>query len=929
MGSNMKKFSWVETHKELVQFLSKNKEHQQILIGLLKKVGVTGFSDKDENGESIELDEIDPFTFFCYIYKYGPDKRLKILQRIANEIQVKNKPTDELGIPSAQAQQVWLFPHKAERIHSEISRLWDFFFAALDNTITDDQFNDILKIRGTGKAKLTEALFYINPEKYFPINGPSIPYLKEELQINPKFNSYSYYLDILERTREKITIPFYELSYEAWKWNKERGEINYWIFQGNPKKYNSIDAISDNALKTWSVTSFKPKIKKGDKAILWVTGKKAGCYALCEITSEVYDGLDEKSEMKYYTSDKENEISTKVKINITHNLSSKPITKKQIESIDELSNLKVGNQGTNFSATEEEYLILLEMAESQISKKYWLYSPGKNAELWEEFQKEGIMALGWNRLGDLNKYNSKEEIASKLQEIKGTTRFPKNDATANIEFKEKISIGDIVIVKKGRGELLGLGVIASDYYFDETRESYQKCRNVEWKKKGNWKTDHTLALKTLTDITDYPSDHQDYDQYYKRLLGIMDDNEEYKMKFSLNTIFYGPPGTGKTYNTIIRAAEIIENRIISDFSEAQKVFNDNLGYRIEFITFHQNYSYEDFIQGLRPDVDNVSSLSFERKDGVFKRIADKALENLKLSEKAPEEVSKELLFENAIQKFIEEIQKKEDIYSINDNVYIFEVEEDAFRYKGEQWLSNPLGSRMKFSDLREFYRNGVKSRIDIKNLKTISGLARQHATYYLLVYQKISKLIPKKVDFSKVIPKHNYVIIIDEINRANISRVFGELITLIEPDKRSNGSIPLNCTLPSGEEFVVPSNLYVIGTMNTADKSIALLDIALRRRFNFEAMYPQYEIDGHEIYDVDILKKINESIIKLKGYDFQIGHSFFMGENIDLSERMNSKVIPLLLEYFMNDEKEVKGILTNAGLFLEQDSWPLRINGSL
>ena len=173
----------------------------------------------------------------------------------------------------------------------------------------------------------------------------------------------------------------------------------------------------------------------------------------------------------------------------------------------------------------------------------------------------------------------------------------------------------------------------------------------------------------------------------------------------------------------------------------------------------------------------------------------------------------------------------------------------------------------------------------------------------------------------------NYVIIIDEINRANISRVFGELITLIEPDKRSHGEIPMEARLPSGDKFIVPSNLFIIGTMNTADKSIALLDIALRRRFEFESMYPKYEIEDHEIYDVEILKSINKQIIDTKGHDFQIGHSYFMGENNDLVKRMNLKVIPLLMEYYMNDEKEVKSILINAGLQLEEDHWPLRITG--
>lgn len=402
-----------------------------------------------------------------------------------------------------------------------------------------------------------------------------------------------------------------------------------------------------------------------------------------------------------------------------------------------------------------------------------------------------------------------------------------------------------------------------------------------------------------------------------------------KMKFPLNTILYGPPGTGKTYNTILRAAEIIENRKIESYDEALKIFKTNLHDRIEFITFHQNYSYEDFIQGLRPDTkEETERLLFKKSDGIFKKIADRALKNYKESEKAPEEISKEKSFREALDSFIDELNDNEGVFKITDNCQVFEVEEDAFRYTGDNWTRHSNGIRMKFNDLIEFYVNNVKSRKEIKLLENVSGLAKQHSTYYFGVYQEILKHIRNvKINPREKKPKQNYVIVIDEINRANISRVFGELITLIEPDKRSHGAISLEARLPSGDLFVVPSNLYIIGTMNTADKSIALLDIALRRRFEFESMYPLYRIEGQEIYDVEILEKINKQIVKSKGHDFQIGHAYFMGDNKNLIERMNKKVIPLLLEYYMNDEKEVKGILQLSGLKIIEDSWPLRISG--
>ena len=388
---------------------------------------------------------------------------------------------------------------------------------------------------------------------------------------------------------------------------------------------------------------------------------------------------------------------------------------------------------------------------------------------------------------------------------------------------------------------------------------------------------------------------------------------KYQMNKSLNQILYGPPGTGKTYKTILKAAEIIEEKIIDDYTDALKIFKDNLHDRIEFITFHQNYSYEDFIQGLRPDTENEKELTFERKDGVFKIISDKALKNIKDSEK--EEILKRP-FEESFNIFIKPLVEGEteeiEVKMKKVSFFITEITNKSIYFRK---ASGGTAHSLSLATLKRMY--------DSEDILEIQGLS----TYYSPLLEQLL-VIGKEVGGTKVkTDRKNYVLIIDEINRANISRVFGELITLIEPDKRSHGAIPMEAKLPSGDTFIVPSNLYIIGTMNTADKSIALLDIALRRRFEFEAMYPKDEIKGHEIYDVDILKKINEQIIKLKGHDFQIGHSYFMNENNDLVKRMNNKVIPLLLEYFMNDKDEVAGILNNAGLEIEPESWPLRITG--
>ncbi|WKL48701.1 AAA family ATPase [Flavobacterium pectinovorum] len=433
------------------------------------------------------------------------------------------------------------------------------------------------------------------------------------------------------------------------------------------------------------------------------------------------------------------------------------------------------------------------------------------------------------------------------------------------------------------------------------------------------------------------------------------------MSDNLNQILYGPPGTGKTYNTILEAAKIITGNESISYQDALEVFNDNLNNRIEFITFHQNYSYEDFIQGIRPDIENGKELSFEKKDGILKKIADRALfeyyiENQKLKTK-PNELFVDateayLDFFNQLsvgQEFSTKKNKKINIIQLNKNKNI------VFKYENGSKPVLVSSNRLlklysKIADINQIQNINEDIRAAIggcdasvyysmlrefivfydENKKRIQDEDDYQDTDYLDITEERKKEILSQITLNELrnISKDSvkkYVIIIDEINRANISRVFGELITLIEEDKRSHGKIPMRVTLPSGDTFIVPSNLHIVGTMNTADKSIALLDIALRRRFDFVPMYPLYEGLKDSIYFPDVLQKMNEKIKKMKGPDFQIGHAYFMKSD-NLLEIMNRKVIPLLLEYFMNDETQVKEIINIEGYLVDENSWPMKLN---
>lgn len=419
-------------------------------------------------------------------------------------------------------------------------------------------------------------------------------------------------------------------------------------------------------------------------------------------------------------------------------------------------------------------------------------------------------------------------------------------------------------------------------------------------------------IKTITDILEWGILREKVKLLLKNKIestsNELNKHDENKMASQpLNQILYGPPGTGKTYNTVLEAAKIITWNEEISYDEALTVFNANLNTQIEFITFHQNYSYEDFLQGLRPDTENGKDLSFEKKDGVFKRIADRALKNLEAS-KDPASAKKEfdLVFHELIQPLNEGEVEEVEIKMKKSSFFITEVGEKSIDFRKSIGDSEHT---LSINTLRKMYDKGVNDII-------LGGLQ----PYYNPI---LELLIEKGKSTVTAVPRKNYVIIIDEINRANISRVFGELITLIEEDKRSEGKIAMRVTLPSGDSFIVPSNLYIIGTMNTADKSIALLDVALRRRFEFKPMYPVYSGLEKPIHDALLLQKINEAILSRKNHDFTIGHAYFMGDNYSREKTINHKVIPLLLEYFMNDEKEVIAILQLAGITIGE--WPLKM----
>lgn len=436
----------------------------------------------------------------------------------------------------------------------------------------------------------------------------------------------------------------------------------------------------------------------------------------------------------------------------------------------------------------------------------WMMAPGENGKFWNECLEKSIISLGWDEMGDLSELSDQYTLKEKYLEFFKPEKNPVMNVKALFEFAHKIKKGDLIYVKQGRSKWFGYGKVLSDYLFDDTRPEHKHYRKVEWLKTGEWEMpeDGKVTIKTLTNLSQYP----DFLERLKKLINGQSSQQKSVKQFSVedalrevfiqkedflsmiealkykkNIILQGPPGVGKTFS-----AKRIAYSLIGQEDES----------RIGFVQFHPSYSYEDFVQGIRP-VDG----EFKLKNGLF-------------------------------MDFCNEARKSEK----------------------------------------------------------------------------------------------PFVVIIDEINRGNLAKIFGELLLLIEADKRKE-KVRLAYSL-NGEEYCVPENLYIIGTMNTADRSLNMVDYALRRRFMFFTLKPEFSsqvfiqtLREMKLTDENIrfiqerLSQLNSIIVNDRrnlGPGFEIGHSYFSRKPNDVAFDkwfagiVRMEIEPLLKEYWYDDIEKVAEI---------------------
>lgn len=375
----------------------------------------------------------------------------------------------------------------------------------------------------------------------------------------------------------------------------------------------------------------------------------------------------------------------------------------------------------------------------------------------------------------------------------------------------------------------------------------------------------------------------------------------------LNTILYGVAGTGKTYNTVIYAVAIVENKSIEEvskmeYSQVIKKFNEykskNL---IETVTFHQSYSYEEFIEGIKPKLNN-DDISYTLHNGIFKKFCNNQLEWNFL-------INQNISSKNA--KHYKYIVDSITVENINVKKFKLGSGQDAKIFSIPIYIVSNLVNDIKSNAI---------TIMDLKN--TTFEVSSNYDTYIFKYYKDVIVNLVEKILINKSIElKQNRVFIIDEINRGNISNIFGELITLIEPSKRVGNLEEVKVKLPySNEYFGVPNNVYILGTMNSSDRSTVLFDTALRRRFQFVEMPPNYDIFKNvsidEVNIYSMFKSINLRIEYLLGKDYLIGHTYFLelltSPTLEtLSRIFKYNIIPLLQEYFFNDYSKVRLVLAD------------------
>ena len=574
---------------------------------------------------------------------------------------------------------------------------------------------------------------------------------------------------------------------------------------------------------------------------------------------------------------------------------------------------------------------------------YWIIAPGTNAAKWDEYSKSGEIGIGWDELGPLSNYKKIEQVRDKYLEIwHPDNKDFASDAPNQIwNFYKNIQIGDVIVARKGVKQIIGLGKVTSDYFYDDKRDEFFHLRKVNWEKIGEWKYPGQSTRDTV---------HILKPAIVKEILKNMNADENAKtieltelLEANKNLILHGAPGTGKTYTAKDIAAQIICGKPFSEIeknSDEEKAFNE----QTEFVQFHPSYDYSDFVEGLRPiEGENSGDVGFERKDGVFKEFCERALKSTTSGGNDN--------FDDAWKSFVNELNESNSITIETKKKKQFTVELNQ----------NGDGLIDKQENYTRFYNYAQLYNV-YRNLPGVPNGGHDNYRQAIINYMKEHNGLDDYKPGQESTTEKKYIFIIDEINRGEMSKIFGELFFSIDPDYRgtkgkvrtqyanmvkTKNAFDYRLNSLTYGNFFVPENVYIIGTMNDIDRSVESMDFAMRRRFTFVELFADQCLgmlnnitctDG--IITVDEIKtkmkSLNSKIEREPGLStaYHIGGSYFSKlkkyENKTKSEAFealwNNHLNPLITDYLRgipNLDKKLenyKADYLNAGIYNPDDS---------